>query len=134
MNHVNSHQLAIARARRAKRRREGMTLIEIMIVVGIIAMIAGGVAVALLPNLQKAKIKTTMTDAQALRSAVILYLSDNGKGCPTVNDLTEGRYLDSSKRTVDAWNNEFTIGCDDGDVLVSSAGPDGQAGTDDDIQ
>ena len=34
-----------------RRRREGMTLIEIMIVITIFAMIAGGVAVALLPRL-----------------------------------------------------------------------------------
>ena len=45
-----------------RRHREGMTLIEIMIVITIFAMIAGGVAVALLPQLEKARIKTTKTD------------------------------------------------------------------------
>ena len=45
-----------------QRRQEGMTLIEIMIVVAILAMIAGGVAVALLPQLEKAQIKTTATE------------------------------------------------------------------------
>ena len=36
-----------------------------MIVITIFAMIAGGVAVALLPRLEEARIKSTKTDAQA---------------------------------------------------------------------
>ena len=130
---MQSDTIRQRRARRARLAQQGMTLIEIMIVVGIIAMIAGGVAVALLPSLDKAKIKTTRTDAQALRSAVTLYLSDNGKGCPTVDDLVQGRYLDGNKRTADAWDNDFQIECEAGDVKVTSAGADGQFGTDDDI-
>ena len=74
-----------------QRRREGMTLIEIMIVITIFAMIAGGVAVALLPQLEKARIKTTKTDAQGLRSAVMLYVADNPRECPTVEDLVSER-------------------------------------------
>ena len=80
-------------------RQEGMTLIEIMIVITIFAMIAGGVAVALLPRLEEARIKSTKTDAQALRSAVMLYVADNPRGCPTVEDLVNERYLDGSRRT-----------------------------------
>ena len=45
--------------RRQHVRSEGMTLIEIMIVIIIIAMIASGVAVALLPQLERARIRTT---------------------------------------------------------------------------
>lgn len=110
-----------------------MTLIEIMIVVGIIAMIAGGVAVALLPNLEKARIKSTKADAQGMRAAVILYKTDSS-GCPSVNDLISGKYLDSNKRTKDAWDTDFQINCDGGDVVVVSAGPDQQFGTDDDVK
>ena len=114
-------------------RREGMTLIEIMIVITIFAMIAGGVAVALLPRLEEARIKSTKTDAQALRSAVMLYIADNPRGCPTVEDLVSERYLDGSRRTTDAWNTEFQITCEDGDVAVLSAGPDLEFNTEDDI-
>ncbi len=84
--------------------REGFTLIEIMIVITIFAMMAGGVAVALLPQLEKAKIKTTKTDAEALRSAAMLYVADNPRGCPTVEDLVTERYLDGCRRTTDAWD------------------------------
>jgi general secretion pathway protein G len=116
-----------------RRRREGMTLIEIMIVITIFAMIAGGVAVALLPRLEEARIKSTKTDAQALRSAVMLYVADNPRGCPTVEDLVNDRYLDGTKRTNDAWDTPFQISCEDGDIFVFSAGPDLEFNTEDDI-
>ncbi len=127
-NHTRRHQ-RIARATR----REGMTLIEIMIVITIFAMIAGGVAVALLPRLEEARIKSTKTDAQALRSAVMLYVADNPRGCPTVEDLVNERYLDGSRRTADAWDTDFQISCEDGDIAVISAGPDLEFNTEDDI-
>jgi general secretion pathway protein G len=114
-------------------RQEGMTLIEIMIVITIFAMIAGGVAVALLPRLEEARIKSTKTDAQALRSAVMLYVADNPRACPTVEDLVNERYLDGSRRTADAWDTDFQISCEDGDIAVLSAGPDLEFNTEDDI-
>jgi prepilin-type N-terminal cleavage/methylation domain-containing protein len=116
-----------------RRRQEGFTLIEIMIVITIFAMMAGGVAVALLPQLEKARLKTTKTDAQGLRSAVMLYVADNPRGCPTVEDLVNERYLDGTRRTADAWDTPFQISCEDGDILVISAGPDLQFNTEDDI-
>lgn len=116
-----------------RRRREGFTLIEIMIVITIFAMMAGGVAVALLPQLEKARLKTTKTDAQGLRSAVMLYVADNPRGCPTVEDLVNERYLDATRRTTDAWDTPFQITCEDGDISVVSAGPDLQFNTEDDI-
>ena len=116
-----------------RRRPEGMTLIEIMIVITIFAMIAGGVAVALLPRLEEARIKSTKTDAQSLRSAVMLYVADNPRGCPTVEDLVNERYLDGTRRTADAWDTPFQISCEDGDISVLSAGPDLEFNTEDDI-
>ena len=129
-NMIDTRQ-RLRRARHA--RQEGMTLIEIMIVITIFAMIAGGVAVALLPRLEEARIKSTKTDAQALRSAVMLYVADNPRGCPTVEDLVNERYLDGSKRTADAWDTDFVISCEDGDIAVLSAGPDLEFNTEDDI-
>jgi general secretion pathway protein G len=123
----------LARRLANRNRQEGMTLIEIMIVITIFAMIAGGVAVALLPRLEEARIKSTKTDAQALRSAVMLYVADNPRGCPTVEDLVNERYLDGSKRTADAWDTDFQISCEDGDIAVVSAGPDLEFNTEDDI-
>ena len=125
----------IRQGHRSKRHEAqgGFTLIEIMIVITIFAMMAGGVAVALLPRLEEARIKTTKTDAQALRSAVMLYVADNPKGCPTVEDLVRERYLDGSRRTTDAWDTPYQISCEDSDIKVVSAGKDLEFNTEDDI-
>jgi general secretion pathway protein G len=109
--------------------------VEIMIVVIIMALIATAVGVAVLPRLEKARVDSTRTDAQAIRSAVTLYLGENpGGDCPSVDDLVEGGYLDSSKRTTDAWDNDFIVECEGDNVTVISAGPDGKRGTEDDIK
>jgi general secretion pathway protein G len=107
----------------------GMTLIEIMIVVIIMAMIATGVGVAVLPQLDKARIKEARADVAAIRTAVQLYLAESPGRCPTVEDLKEDRLLDKGKRTTDPWDKEFVINCIDGeDPEVFSTGPDFQEG------
>ena len=47
-----------------------MTLIEIMVVMVIMALVATAAGFAILPQLQKAKIKQTSSDAKAMASAV----------------------------------------------------------------
>jgi general secretion pathway protein G len=109
--------------------QRGVTLIEIMIVVIIMALIATGVAVAVIPQMEKSRIQTARSDVAAIRSAVQLYLAEHPSGCPTVENLKEGRYVDRSKRTTDPWDNDFVIVCIEGDdPEVFSMGPDGQEG------
>ena len=115
-------------------RQQGMTLVEIMIVVIIMALIATAVGVAVIPRLNKARETQTKTDAQSVRSAVEQYLMENpGEGCPSMESLL-GDYLNRSARSKDAWDNDFEIRCDGSEVTVRSAGPDGSMGTEDDIQ
>ncbi len=110
-------------------RQRGMTLIEIMVVVIIMAIIATGVAVGVMPQLEKARIKAARTDSSALRSAVQLYLAENKGQCPSVEELKSEKYIDKGKRTTDPWDNEFVINCIDGDdPEVYSVGPDGSEG------
>lgn len=120
--------------KKAAHRQEGMTLIEIMIVVIIMAMIATGVAVAVMPQLEKAKIKQAKSDIGAIRTAVQLFLAENSSKCPSVEDLQSESYLDKGKRTTDPWDRDFIINCPTGDdPEVFSTGPDGQEGTEDDV-
>jgi general secretion pathway protein G len=133
MNHHNLSLVAAARRHTRMRRQEGMSLVEIMIVVIIMAMIATAVGVALLPQLDKAKVDSTRTDAKAISSAATMWIAENG-GCPTVQNLIDDRILDRTKRTRDAWDRDFVIECDQDGPIVISAGKDGQLGTEDDIQ
>ena len=121
--------------RRDPRRLSGMTLVEIMIVVIIMALIATAVGVAVLPRLKEARIQSTRTDAQTVRSAVEMYVSEHpGGDCPDMEVLTAGGYLNASLRTTDAWDNDFVMECDGDAVYVMSAGPDGQMSTEDDVE
>jgi len=110
-----------------------MTLIEIMIVVIIMAMIATGVAVAVMPQLKRAQEKAAESDIAAIRSAVQLYLATDPNSCPSIDDLIEAKVIDKGKRMLDPWDNEFVIKCVDDDPDVFSMGKDGQEGTEDDI-
>lgn len=118
-----------------RRRRAGMTLVEIMIVVIIMALIATAVGVAVLPQLNRARIDSTRADAQQVASGAILYLGQEpGADCPSISDLVEAGVIDRTRRTTDAWDHEFVIECEGDDVYVISSGPDGQMGTEDDIR
>ncbi len=111
-----------------------MTLVEIMIVVIIMALIATAVGVAVVPQWLKAKETTAKTDAQAIRSAVQLYLMDNNDCPSSAEDLQEGGYLDRSKRAADPWDTPFSIECEAGEIYVVSAGADQTFDTEDDIE
>lgn len=133
MKKTNENRLTTRRRR--SRAEEGMTLIEIMIVVIIMAMIATGVAVAVMPQLEKAKIKQAKSDIGAIRTAVQLFLAENSSKCPSVEDLQSESYLDKGKRTRDPWDRDFVISCPTGDDPdVFSPGPDGQEGSEDDVR
>ncbi len=126
--------MAMRRAQKARARRAGMTLIEIMIVVVIMALVATGVGIAVIPQLQKAKIKDTEAAVETVRSAVTLYVATNNAECATMDELLEDKAIDKNKATTDAWDHDFKIECDGTDINVTSAGPDGEFGNEDDIQ
>jgi len=122
--------------RRSARRlsREGMTLIEIMIVVVIMALVATGVSIAVIPQLNKAKIKNAKAAVQTVRSAVGVYMATNNAECATVQQLIDDKVIDKSTSSKDPWEHEFKIECDGTEITVTSAGPDGEFGTADDVQ
>ena len=118
--------------RRASRR--GVTLFEVLIVVAILAMVAGGVAVFALPRYKEAQIKTAKSGAQTVRQAVLQWqLSNADESCPTMNQLVQEKFLDTGSDNKDPWGQEYDISCSGDDVLVSSGGPDKQKGGADDI-
>ncbi len=131
MNDVKKHIEAIRRAKRVVER--GVTLVEVLIVVAIMALIAGGVGFLVLPKYRDAQIKTAKTTARNIRNVATQAMALKGGECPSVQSLIADKELDSAGDTKDPWGGPYTIKCDADDVSVSSAGPDKKEGTPDDI-
>ena len=121
------------RATRSKRRtarraaERGMTLIEIMIVILIMAMIATGVSIAVTQRLESARISDARVGACTVGNAVTLYMAEHPRKCPTIEDLKDG-YLDTAKGTQDPWEQDYVVDCTNKIPDVYSIGPDGQGG------
>ena len=125
---------SIREARRRRQTKAGMTLVEVLIVVSIMAMIATGVTVFALPKFKEAQVSTAKTNAQVLRRAVQDWQRVNMEiSCPTMSQLVEGKHLDSASNMEDPWGMEWVLQCTDDDVFVQSFGPDKKQGTPDDL-
>jgi general secretion pathway protein G len=120
------------RARRAVSR--GVTLIEILIVLAIVGLIAGGVAVVAVPQFAAARIKQARIDSQTIHPVAEKYRMDHPGECPTVELLKEKKELSPGSKITDPWDVPYKVVCNDEDVIVSSAGPDTKEGTKDDIR
>jgi general secretion pathway protein G len=121
------------RVRKALER--GVTLVEVLIVVAIIAMVASGVAVFALPRYKEAQIKSAETGARVIRGAIQNWQRINNEStCPTISQLVQEKHLDSASNTADPWNEQYQLSCTDDDVTVASNGPDKKKGTPDDIR
>lgn len=121
-------------ARRTRGRSRGLSLIEILVVLAIIGLIGSMVAFGVIPQMERARINTTMQSALTLRNIVINHRLLSTAGCPTIEELRAASAIDAASKTVDAWEEPFAIRCEDtGEIHVTSSGPDRKFGTDDDI-
>jgi len=131
-------------------RRTGFTLMEVLIVVAIIVMLAGGALMGYTAILKKQEIKITETRIEQTRSAVEIFKADM-KRYPSADKGLEELVVkpDDEKEAaawtqympripVDAWNVELRYELtenSEGDQTfrVYSCGPDRTEGTPDDI-
>lgn len=122
---------ALRRCGRAAAR--GVTLVEVLIVVAIMALIAGGVSFMILPKYKETQRKTAKTTARNIRQIAIQFMALDGaaEGCPTVESLIAAKQLDAAGDTKDPWGEPYKISCSADDVTVSSTGPDKKASDDD---
>ena len=140
------------------RGRHGFTLIEILIVLGIIILLAGTAIVALVPQQKGARIDTTKLKMKSIETALEAYNVNIGHypneqegGLqallvkPTFdNEATaekwRGPYL--TEDPTDAWGNKYNYQLQEATTADVSAkpyhlwsnGPDGMDGTEDDIK
>jgi len=122
----------IKRLRRALSR--GVTLVEILIVLAIVGLIAGGIAVYAVPKFQQAQKDNTKNSLKALHAVVEAWRANHGNECPTIQRLKDEKELAASSDINDAWGSTYKIQCDDDSTTVISFGPDKKEGSQDDIR
>ena len=128
---MDVRRLRAARVKRTAKR--GVTLVEVLIVLSIMALISGGAVLFVFPEFAKAKVKTTRLVGQQIRQATLTYMNVDGiNECPTVQDLTTAKKLEPG-RSNDPWGKPYKINCADGEIRVISSGKDGKEGTPDDV-
>ena len=123
-----NEELRVGRAQRLRRavRRgaaRGVTLVEVLIVVAIMAVISGGVTLVAFPLYKKAKVDAAAVGCHAVKQAADLYQNLDGSAdvCPTIADLVRTKKIDGS-RTEDPWGKPYRIDCSTGEIRVCSDG------------
>lgn len=125
------------RPRRQPQRSHGFTLIEIMLVVGIITVLMGSAIFMLTGNLEFAKEQRARGDLQALTTQTRLYEMKNNGVLPPAGEAQAKLKASGliAEVILDPWGNEYrmALGGPKG-FSWSSAGPDRQFGTADDVK
>lgn len=125
-----------------RNRQAGMTLLEVMIVLTIIALIAGLAAPRLMETFGRAKSRTAAIELESLKGAVQLFYIDTGRypseaegldaliTAPANTSNWQGPYLEGANSLLDPWENRYLYRSPAGDKAfeILTYGRDGRAG------
>src|SRR5664280_1880084 len=124
------------------------TLVELLLVLVILGTLAAIVLPKFTGTTQRSRVTATQTQIATFKTALNAFEVDMGYYPKSLMELIQqprstgaqnwhGPYLDSDAIPKDPWGNEYVYVCpgkhNPSSYDVSSAGPDGQMGTDDDI-
>ncbi len=134
---------------KAVKNTQGFTLLEVMVVIVILGILASMVVPNLMGSQERANMQKAVSDINALETSLSMYKMDNYKYPSTEQGLEalvtetdiepmprrfpEGGYV--KRLPKDPWGNEYQL-LNPGEhsaMDVFSMGPDGEAGTEDDI-
>jgi general secretion pathway protein G len=127
-----------------RRRRGGFTLIEVLLVLVILVILGSFAGVAIFQAQQGALEDQAKVQIGNLNQAVKLYMLHMNTAPQSLNDLLQqpsdsradrwkGPYLESKEIPKDPWDNDYQYEGSGTEYRISSMGPDGASGTDDDI-
>ncbi|WP_291612243.1 type II secretion system major pseudopilin GspG [Colwellia sp.] len=131
------------------KKAQGFTLLEVMVVIVILGILASMVVPNLMGSQERANMQKAVSDVTALETSLSLYKMDN-YDYPTTEQgleaLVEQSDIEPEPRRFpedgyikrlpkDPWGNEYVLlnPGEQGKMDVFSVGPDGEAGTEDDI-
>ena len=125
-------------ANRAKKfNRAGMTLIEIMIVITLMAALMAVIGVNVMGASDRANVKLAEMDLQNFKSGCVQYRTFFKKYPNSLEDLINppdgNPLLDSETVPQDPWGNDYFFEKTGNKIKVYSAGNDGLENTEDDI-
>jgi general secretion pathway protein G len=121
--------------------KAGFTLVELLVVLGIIALLAAMVAPQVIRYLGSARSETASVQLKNIESALELYYLDNGKYPTELKDLVEppagsagwrGPYLKKAGALSDPWGRSYSykLPGEHGNFDLSSFGRDNALGGD----
>lgn len=127
-----------------KNKQEGFTLLELLVVLGIIALLAGIVGPQVMKHMGTSKIKAATVQIADLSAALDMYKLDVGRYPTTEQGLQaliekpgdvnrwNGPYLRKSKIPLDPWQNayRYVFPGEHGSFDLFSFGADGKEGGD----
>ncbi|WP_448213676.1 type II secretion system major pseudopilin GspG [Colwellia sp. MEBiC06753] len=132
-----------------QQRQSGFTLLEVMVVIVILGILASMVVPNLMGSQERANVQKAVSDITALETSLSMYKMDN-YNYPTTEQGLEALVTQTDVEPLprrfpedgyikrlpnDPWGNEYQLlnPGEMGKIDIFSMGPDGEAGTDDDI-
>lgn len=131
--------------KRQNRNRKGFTLTEVLLVMAILVMIGGMAVVGILQAQKRATRDAALTEIAAMETACTQFRLAMNRFPGKLDDLFSppqgtspsqwgGPYLTNGDK-IDPWGSDYTYKANEEtmEVMITSPGPDRQAGTDDDV-
>lgn len=135
-----------SKRRLRNRRRQGFTLLELLLVMAILVILASLSTVAVLSMQSNAQSKAAFTQISTLKTQCINFKLSTLSFPKKLDDLVRlpqgmtqanwgGPYLQDKNIPKDPWQNPYKYSAKDAtdEVFITSAGKDGQHGTSDDV-
>ena len=117
--------LRTALTRRRKNKSRGMTLIEIIVVITILSLLMAAVGVAVIPQLEQAKVDRAKMDIGNIQNALKTYYAKKGNYPDTglgLKALVDAQILE--RAPLDPWDTEYVYMKEGSTPVIISYGKD----------